>query len=67
MTNSSLEFKKSVEKLVIGDPMIPETQIGPLAREDILKEVDEQVQKSVKLGAKLVLGGYRLDKAGYFL
>ena len=46
--------------------MTTETQVGPLAREDILNEVDEQVQKSVKLGAKLVLGGYRLDKAGYF-
>ena len=59
-------IQKSIAKLVIGDPMITETQVGPLAREDILNDVDEQVQKSVELGATLVLGGSRLDRAGYF-
>ena len=61
-----LGLKKSIEKLSIGDPMMNETQIGPLAREDILNELDEQVQSSVKLGATLISGGYRLDKSGYF-
>ena len=56
----------AVSKLVIGDPMMSETQVGPLAREDILNEIDAQVQKSVSLGAKLVSGGSRLNQSGYF-
>ena len=61
-----LGLKESVEKLSIGNPMDAETQVGPLAREDILNEVDEQVQKSVKLGATLISGGSRIDRPGYF-
>ena len=59
-------LQDAVSKLVIGDPMINETQVGPLAREDILNEVDEQVQKSVNLGANLVAGGSKLNQSGYF-
>ena len=59
-------LQDAVSKLVIGDPMMSETQVGPLAREDILNEIDEQVQKSVSLGAKLVSGGSRLNQSGYF-
>ena len=60
------ELQKAVGKLAIGDPMMPETSVGPLAREDILNELDKQVQESVKLGATLVTGGSRLDRPGYF-
>ncbi len=55
-----------IEKLVLkvrelksGDPMDKETYIGTLAREDLAKDLEEQVQKSVKAGAKLEIGGKR--------
>ncbi|WP_203295710.1 NAD-dependent succinate-semialdehyde dehydrogenase [Luteirhabdus pelagi] len=55
-----------VEKLVIkvrelksGDPMDEKTFIGTLAREDLAKDLEEQVQKSVKQGAKILIGGKR--------
>ena len=40
--------------------------IGPLARKDILEELDQQVQSSVNLGAKLIAGGSRMGGEGYF-
>lgn len=61
--------KKFVEKMKnvkIGDPMNEETELGPMAREDLLIELDEQVKKSVKLGAKLLCGGERLNRQGYY-
>lgn len=59
-------FAKYMESAVIGDPMDPKTQIGPMAREDLLKNLDRQVKESVKKGAKLLAGGKRLNRPGYF-
>ncbi|HEY9704318.1 MAG TPA: aldehyde dehydrogenase family protein, partial [Allocoleopsis sp.] len=55
--------------LKIGDPMLPETNIGPLATPDILQELDQQVQTTVKLGGKILIGGKSLtDRPGnYYL
>ena len=56
------EFKK----LSIGDPADPKTDIGPLATEQILLDVEKQVKKSVEFGAKIVYGGARRAGEGYF-
>ena len=48
---------ENFQALKIGDPMEDDTNIGPLATADILKELDEQVQKSLNSGAKVLLGG----------
>lgn len=70
------EFTKKVveefSKLSVGDPSDKNTDIGPLATEQILFEVEKQVNKSVSLGAKIVHGGKRKEgkglpaQAGYF-
>lgn len=52
-------FKKEIEELKSGDPMLEETDIGPLARIDLAKDVEEQVNTSVKMGAVIVTGGKR--------
>ncbi len=49
-----------------GDPFDPSTTVGPLAREDLLANLDRQVRKSVAMGARLVLGGRRLPGPGFF-
>ena len=59
-------LKEKLDQLIIGDPEDIETDIGPLATEDILIELDSQIQKSKKLGASIISGGFRLDKKGYF-
>jgi succinate-semialdehyde dehydrogenase/glutarate-semialdehyde dehydrogenase len=52
-------FVKEVKELKAGDPMEKETFIGVLAREDLAKDLEEQVKKSVSAGAKIIVGGIR--------
>lgn len=54
------------QALKIGDPMSEDTDIGPLATPAILTELDQQVQNSLEVGAKLLLGGKPLDRPGNF-
>ncbi len=52
-------YVNAIKKLKIGDIKNFETQIGPLARTDLAIELEIQVQKSIEMGAKLLLGGKR--------
>lgn len=58
------KFKQAIEEMVIGDPMLEDTDIGPLARVDLAKDVEKQVDRSVAMGAKVITGGKR-DGAFY--
>jgi len=58
------KFVEGMRKAVMGDPMNEETTLGPMAREDLRDELHEQVERSVKQGARLLLGGEVPDKAG---
>jgi len=49
----------------VGDPLKPETQMGPLARPDLVDNIHRQVQQSVDEGATLLYGGKRLEGEGY--
>jgi succinate-semialdehyde dehydrogenase / glutarate-semialdehyde dehydrogenase len=60
------DFTAKMRTLKVGDPVDPATEIGPLASEAILDGVDDQVQKSVNAGAKLLTGGKRIDRPGFF-
>ncbi|NOX17869.1 MAG: NAD-dependent succinate-semialdehyde dehydrogenase, partial [Chlorobi bacterium] len=60
------KFAEKMEKIKVGDPMNEETELGPLAREDLLEELDWQVRKSVESGAVVLTGGKRLDREGAF-
>ncbi len=59
-------FVEKMAALKIGDPSDPSVEIGPLATPAIAAEVDDQVRRSVAAGARLVLGGKRLDRPGSF-
>ncbi len=43
--------------LQCGDPLNNNTQIGPLAKPEFVKEIDLQVKKSVDSGARILTGG----------
>ena len=64
------EFEKLVkialESLRMGDPMDMHTDIGPLARKDIVDEIDRQVHKSIDDGAHLILGGKPANRPGCY-
>ena len=57
---------EELSKLSVGDPSDEKTDVGPLATEQILEEVNKQVEGSVSLGAKVVCGGVRKEGKGYF-
>ena len=59
-------FSKAVAALKVGDPMNRANQVGPLARADLVDDLDRQVKESVKKGAKVLAGGRRLDNGGNF-
>jgi succinate-semialdehyde dehydrogenase/glutarate-semialdehyde dehydrogenase len=52
--------------LRLGDPLDSETQVGPLARMDLLEELDAQVQESIGKGARLLCGGKKADGPGAY-
>src|SRR6267143_4536617 len=60
------QFVDRMRVLKVGDPMDPATEIGPLATEQILQGVHDQVQKSIAAGAKLLTGGNRIHGPGFF-
>ncbi|HEV2096917.1 MAG TPA: aldehyde dehydrogenase family protein, partial [Chthoniobacterales bacterium] len=60
------QFVQRMRALRIGDPLDPATEMGPLANEQILYGVDAQVKASVAAGAKLLTGGKRIERAGFF-
>jgi succinate-semialdehyde dehydrogenase / glutarate-semialdehyde dehydrogenase len=64
--NFLAQFVAGMRALKIGDPLDESTEIGPLATEQILNGVDEQVQKSIAAGAKLLAGGNRIHGPGFF-
>ena len=55
-----------MEKLVVGDPMDAATDVGPLANEAQVRTLADQISRSVSLGAKLLTGGRRLDRPGFY-
>jgi len=60
------QFVARMRSLKLGDPMDEITEIGPLATEQILEGVHEQVQKTIAAGAKLLTGGNRIHGPGFF-
>src|SRR5258705_167772 len=59
-------FVEEMKALKMGDPLNESTDIGPLATEQILKDVYEQVETSVAAVAIVLTGGKRLNQRGNF-
>ncbi len=57
-------FVEAMKNLRVGDPFDGSTDIGPLATEQILKDLEEQVNVSVAKGAKILTGGRRAHLSG---
>lgn len=51
------KFKQAMENQIMGDPRERHTTLGPMARHDLRDELHEQVQQSIKKGARCILGG----------
>ena len=61
------KFKTALNALKPGDPMDEKTTHGPLSTESALVQLLEQVDGAVAKGAKIALGGKRIDRPGSFM
>ncbi|MGO3182832.1 MAG: NAD-dependent succinate-semialdehyde dehydrogenase [Aequorivita sp.] len=59
-------FVERMKKTNHGDPMEKESRIGPMARKDLREKLHDQVEESVKRGAKILCGGELPEGKGYF-
>jgi succinate-semialdehyde dehydrogenase/glutarate-semialdehyde dehydrogenase len=60
------EFVRRVAKVRVGDPLDEKTELGPLATAAIRDELDQQVQRSIKAGARVLTGGRKIAGEGYY-
>ena len=59
-------FSAAVAALKVGNPMDRSNQVGPLARADLVDDLERQVKESVSLGATVLVGGKRVAGDGWF-
>lgn len=59
-------FVDGMKALKVGDPSQADVQVGPMARKDLMKELDDQVQRTVLAGGTLLCGGRPVDGPGSF-
>lgn len=61
------KFTDKMANLKVGDPMNADTELGPLSSEEAAVHLADQVDKAVKAGAKVLLGGKRREGEGAFM
>jgi succinate-semialdehyde dehydrogenase/glutarate-semialdehyde dehydrogenase len=59
-------FRTHLAAAVVGDPCAATTTLGPMARRDLRDDLHAQVEASVARGARLLLGGQRPDRDGFW-
>jgi succinate-semialdehyde dehydrogenase/glutarate-semialdehyde dehydrogenase len=59
-------FVARMQALRVGDPMDEQTDVGPLANEQGLRDVEKYVADAVERGARILCGGATLDRPGWF-
>ena len=59
-------FVGAMSARVVGDPLAPAVDVGPLARADLRERLERQVQASVARGAEVLCGGERPARRGFY-
>jgi succinate-semialdehyde dehydrogenase / glutarate-semialdehyde dehydrogenase len=59
-------FVEKMRAVKVGDPLNPDTKVGPLARADLRDDLHRQVTKSIKKGARCLTGGAIPNGPGAF-
>ncbi len=60
------QFAAAMSALKVGDPLDPQTEVGPLATPAIVEDLERQVSETVAAGARIVTGGTRLPGKGNY-
>ena len=59
-------LQAEIERLQAGDPLLAETTLAPMARQDLREQLHQQVQQSVAQGASLLCGGHFVEGDGFY-
>jgi succinate-semialdehyde dehydrogenase/glutarate-semialdehyde dehydrogenase len=59
-------FVAEMKRLLVGDPFDELTQLGPLASQQVLSKLEAQVNDAVVAGCRLLLGGHRSERKGFY-
>ena len=60
------KFVAKMKALKIGDPLDPATEVGPIATQGGVKDLDRDVKKTVELGGRVLTGGAPIAGKGSF-
>ena len=60
------KVKDKMGQLTVGDPLDENTDYGAIINQKQLDSIHEKVESAVTNGATLVMGGHKLDRAGFF-
>ncbi len=58
------KYTEAMKGIHLGDPMVKDTQLGPMSRSELRDDLHEQVKESVEKGAKILCGGEIPDMQG---
>jgi succinate-semialdehyde dehydrogenase/glutarate-semialdehyde dehydrogenase len=61
------KFQAALTALTPGDPLDEKTTLGPLSTESALVQLLKQVDSAVAKGAKILIGGKRIERPGSFM
>jgi len=60
-------FAAAMASRLVADPLDPDTQVGAMVNEEELENLLAQIDEAVNAGARLVCGGRRMDRPGFFM
>jgi succinate-semialdehyde dehydrogenase/glutarate-semialdehyde dehydrogenase len=61
------KFQEKLSQLKVGDPMDPQTELGPLSSEEAIAHLVDQLKRSVDAGATVLIGGKQMDCPGNYM
>ncbi|HYZ90564.1 MAG TPA: NAD-dependent succinate-semialdehyde dehydrogenase [Myxococcales bacterium] len=57
---------RRISELRVGDPQDDSTDVGPLSSKQVLDDLEDQVKRMIAKGAKVLAGGKRVERPGFF-
>lgn len=59
-------LSESMDALIVGNPLEPETDMGPMSSKRLRQELQEQVDRCVQAGGELLRGGRIPEGTGFY-
>ena len=59
-------IKQKSQKIVVGNPLDNQTNLGPLCTKKQIELIEETIQKSIKQGGDIIFGGKRVETEGNY-